>query len=242
MPNKREVTERVLGIIATESYVNDERLGILLLKEKDLTQALKILSFLITRSNENETAFVDPNLFSVCVKNTTMTQDTFASLVRYMNENQVPVTTDFLMNAFAAMASDRTNVNALLDIIHYLSQEDGQLPGTVWRQLMRRINGAIEETLRIQQDGRVRSNRQSLVVSLFQSLLGGEPAESRRVLLDSVNVCNRKRFGTDFPIIEKVMMVGSSQSSFWRRLETTRVPSCLFVCKQMRGCVFHEFY
>ena len=241
MPNKREVTDRVLDIIATESTVNDERLGTLLLKERDLEQALRILSFLITRSNENETAFVDPNLFSACVKNTTMTEDSFASLVRYMNENGVPVTTDFLLNAFTAMATDRANINALLDIIHYLSQEDGQLPGAVWRQLMRRINGAIEEKLLLQQNGRVRSNRQSLIMSLFQSLLGEASAESERVLLDSVNACNRRRFETDFPIIEKVMMLDSSQSSFWRHLGTTRAHSRLFVCKQMGGCVFPGF-
>ena len=209
MPNKREVTERVLKIIATESYVNDERLGLLLLKERDLEQAMKILSFLITRSNENEASFVDPNLFSVCVKNTTMKEDVFASLVHYMNANQVPVTTDFLMNAFTAMATDRTNLNALLDIINELSQEDGQLPGTVWRQLMRRINGDIEEKLLLQQSGRVHSNRQSLLMSLFQSLLGEESTESKRLLFDSVSARNRKRFETDLPIIEKVMILCS---------------------------------
>ena len=149
MPNRREVTDRVLDIIATESYVNDEQLGLLLLKERDLEQALRVLAFLIMRSNETE-AFVDPNLFSVCVKNTTMKQEAFASLVQYMNENQVPVTTDFLLNAFTAMVTDRNNVNTLLDIVFYLSQEDGQLPGTIWRQLMRRINGDIEEKLRMQ--------------------------------------------------------------------------------------------
>lgn len=227
MPNRREVTGRVLDIIATESYVNDERLGLLLLKERDLEQALRILSFLITRSNETD-AFVDPNLFSVCVKNTTMKQETFSSLVQYMKENQVPVTNDFLLNAFTAMASDRDNVNALLDIVFYLSQEDGQLPGTVWRQLMRRINGDIEEKLRMQQDGRVRSNRQSLVTSLFQSLLG-EEAESKRALLDSVNVCNRERFEVDLPVVEKVGFVGRFQSSSWRHLMGIRVYRGLFV-------------
>ena len=227
MPNRREVTDRVLDIIATESYVNDERLGLLLLKERDLEQALRILSFLITRSNETD-AFVDPNLFSVCVKNTTMKQETFASLVQYMKENQVPVTNDFLLNAFTAMASDRNNVNALLDIVFYLSQEDGQLPGTVWRQLMRRINGDMEEKLRMQQDGRVRSNRQSLVTSLFQSLLG-EEVESKRALLDSVNVCNRERFEVDLPVVEKVGFMCRFRYSSWKHFMGIRVYRGLFV-------------
>lgn len=227
MPNRHEVTDRVLDIIATESYVNDEQLGLLLLKERDLEQALRVLAFLIMRSNETE-AFVDPNLFSVCVKNTTMKQEAFASLVQYMNENQVPVTTDFLLNAFTAMATDRENVNTLLDIVFYLSQENGQLPGTIWRQLMRRINGDIEEKLRMQQDGRIHSNRQSLVMSLFQSLLG-EEAESKRALLDSVNVCNRERFEVDLSVIEKVVLVDASQYSFWRHLVGICVYRGLFV-------------
>ena len=50
MANRREVTDRVLDIIATESYVNDEQLGLLLLKERDLEQALRVLAFLIMRT------------------------------------------------------------------------------------------------------------------------------------------------------------------------------------------------
>lgn len=51
IPNKKELTDRVITLLRQEGCRGDERIGQLLLKEPDIGQAMKLLSFLIDRSN-----------------------------------------------------------------------------------------------------------------------------------------------------------------------------------------------
>lgn len=51
IPNKKELTDRVITLLREEGCRGDERIGQLLLKEPAIGQAMKLLSLLIDRSN-----------------------------------------------------------------------------------------------------------------------------------------------------------------------------------------------
>ena len=64
VPNKKELTDRVLTILQKEECLRDEYIGLLLQKEKDINESIKILSLLIDRANSSDSTIVDPSLFS----------------------------------------------------------------------------------------------------------------------------------------------------------------------------------
>lgn len=133
---------------------------------------------IIRATNENkprlssDSCFVDPALFSKAVRNTTLSSNSFCTLIEFMNKNGIPVMNDFLVNSFQAMLCDQTNLNTLLDIISYFSYEDdcSSLPGDVWRSFMKILSPRKEyeqdtfDDIRRCND----SNRHSLLFTLFQ--------------------------------------------------------------------------
>lgn len=172
VPNKKELTDRVLSILQKEGCLGDEHIGLLLQKEKNLDESLKILSLLIDRANVTENSIIDPSLFSACVNNTKLTEPIFVSLINYMNTNQIEITDEFLQNAYISLIHDSGNINALLDIIYSFSREGENIPGSIWRQLMRRLcEGDIPEKLLLQQGGYIHNNRESLLYETIQIIL-----------------------------------------------------------------------
>lgn len=139
VPNKKELTDRVLTILQKEECLRDEYIGLLLQKEKDINESIKILSLLIDRANSSDSTIVDPSLFSACVNNTKLNESIFISLIEYMNTNRITITDEFLQNAYLSLIHDPANINSLLDIIDSFSRESKNLPGSVWRQLMQTI-------------------------------------------------------------------------------------------------------
>ena len=172
VPNKKELTDRVLTILQKEECLRDEYIGLLLQKEKDINESIKILSLLIDRANSSDSTIVDPSLFSACVNNTKLNESIFISLIEYMNTNRITITDEFLQNAYLSLIHDPANINSLLDIIDSFSRESKNLPGSVWRQLMRRLcENDIPDKLALQQQGYVHNNRQSLLYETIQILL-----------------------------------------------------------------------
>ena len=172
VPNKKELTDRVLTILQKEECLRDEYIGLLLQKEKDINESIKILSLLIDRANSSDSTIVDPSLFSACVNNTKLNESIFISLIEYMNTNRITITDEFLQNAYLSLIHDPANINSLLDIIDSFSRESKNLPGSVWRQLMRRLcENDIPDKLALQQQGYVHNNRESLLYEKIQILL-----------------------------------------------------------------------
>ena len=172
VPNKKELTDRVLTILQKEECLRDEYSGLLLQKEKDINESIKILSLLIDRANSSDSTIVDPSLFSACVNNTKLNESIFISLIEYMNTNRITITDEFLQNAYLSLIHDPANINSLLDIIDSFSRESKNLPGSVWRQLMRRLcENDIPDKLALQQQGYVHNNRESLLYETIQILL-----------------------------------------------------------------------
>jgi len=172
VPNKKELTDRVLTILQKEECLRDEYIGLLLQKEKDINESIKILSLLIDRANSSDSTIVDPSLFSACVNNTKLNESIFISLIEYMNTNRITITDEFLQNAYLSLIHDPANINSLLDIIDSFSRESKNLPGSVWRQLMRRLcENDIPDKLALQQQGYVHNNRESLLYETIQILL-----------------------------------------------------------------------
>ena len=172
VPNKKELTDRVLTILQKEECLRDEYIGLLLQKEKDINESIKILSLLIDRANSSDSTIVDPSLFSACVINTKLNESIFISLIEYMNTNRITITDEFLQNAYLSLIHDPANINSLLDIIDSFSRESKNLPGSVWRQLMRRLcENDIPDKLALQQQGYVHNNRESLLYETIQILL-----------------------------------------------------------------------
>ena len=172
VPNKKELTDRVLTILQKEECLRDEYIGLLLQKEKDINESIKILSLLIDRANSSDSTIVDPSLFSACVNNTQLNESIFISLIEYMNTNRITITDEFLQNAYLSLIHDPANINSLLDIIDSFSRESKNLPGSVWRQLMRRLcENDIPDKLALQQQGYVHNNRESLLYETIQILL-----------------------------------------------------------------------
>ena len=172
VPNKKELTDRVLTILQKEECLRDEYIGLLLQKEKDINESMKILSLLIDRANSSDSTIVDPSLFSACVNNTKLNESIFISLIEYMNTNRITITDEFLQNAYLSLIHDPANINSLLDIIDSFSRESKNLPGSVWRQLMRRLcENDIPDKLALQQQGYVHNNRESLLYETIQILL-----------------------------------------------------------------------
>ena len=170
--NKKELTDRVLTILQKEECLRDEYIGLLLQKEKDINESIKILSLLIDRANSSDSTIVDPSLFSACVNNTKLNESIFISLIEYMNTNRITITDEFLQNAYLSLIHDPANINSLLDIIDSFSRESKNLPGSVWRQLMRRLcENDIPDKLALQQQGYVHNNRESLLYETIQILL-----------------------------------------------------------------------
>ena len=172
VPNKKELTDRVLTILQKEECLRDEYIGLLLQKEKDINESIKILSLLIDRANSSDSTIVDPSLFSACVNNTKLNESIFISLIEYMNTNRITITDEVLQNAYLSLIHDPANINSLLDIIDSFSRESKNLPGSVWRQLMRRLcENDIPDKLALQQQGYVHYNRESLLYETIQILL-----------------------------------------------------------------------
>ena len=172
VPNKKELTDRVLAILQKEECLRDEYIGLLLQKEKDINESIKILSLLIDRANSSDSTIVDPSLFSACVNNTKLNESIFISLIEYMNTNRITITDEFLQNDYLSLIHDPANINSLLDIIDSFSRESKNLPGSVWRQLMRRLcENDIPDKLALQQQGYVHNNRESLLYETIQILL-----------------------------------------------------------------------
>ena len=172
VPNKKELTDRVLAILQKEECLRDEYIGLLLQKERNIDESIKILSLLIDRANSSDATIIDPSLFSACVNNTKLNESIFISMIEYMNANRITITDEFLQNAYLSLTHDPANINALLDIIDSFSQESENLPGSVWRQLMRRLRESdIPNKLALQQQGYVHNNRESLLYETIQVLL-----------------------------------------------------------------------
>ena len=186
VPNKKELTDRVFAILQKEEYLRDEYIGLVLQKEKDIDESMKILSLLIERANSSDTMIIDPSLFSACVNHTKLKESIFISLTEYMNANQILITNEFLQNAFISLCHDPANINSLLDILDSFSRDSENLPGSVWRQLMRRLRESdIPAKLALQQQGYLHNNRESLLYETIQILLHDDLSISLSLMITS---------------------------------------------------------
>lgn len=83
---------------------------------------------------------VDPNLFSMAVKDKKLTEASFLALVEYMNANEIPIPDVFFMNAFKSLLWEKENINSILDIVDYFSEEIDTgvmtVKNNVWRRMM----------------------------------------------------------------------------------------------------------
>lgn len=150
-------------------------------------------------------SFIDPALFSKAIRNTQLSEDSFGVIVEYMKTNGIPISDHFLLNAFQSLLCSENNINSLLDIIDYFS-EDLQVSGEYWRCFMNILSqnkeaaqDAYDSIRRYSQ-----SNRHSLLYTLFRYFKQDKISFSFAIskpsclyytdLLLLVNDCNRMRF------------------------------------------------
>lgn len=129
-------------------------------------------------SNPENTNCVDPNLFSVAVKDKRLSEDSFLALVEYMKANAIPIPDVFFLNAFKSLLCAKENINSVLDIIAYFSKkwsdadEDWVVDGIVWRRMMAILQKKEnpEATAFTEVKGHELPNRYSLFFSLVEML------------------------------------------------------------------------
>ena len=172
---------------------------------------------------DKERPIVDTNLFSACIHKTTLSEPTFLYLVQYMEDNQIEITEDFLINSFSALAHNSRNINSLLDIIYSFCTEENstQLRGSHWRQFIRqlvhedRCESVISDNLELQKKGVIQTNRESLLLTLFQTLASSEGVSTSQTnsslsfsdIEGQINSCNHERFQSDLRVVKDVRIV-----------------------------------
>ena len=78
---------------------------------------------------------IDPNLFSVAIRNCSVSESTFVALTEYMRANSIQINDEFLLNGFQSLLKQSGAINSLLDIVDYFC-EDGEVSGVAWRRMM----------------------------------------------------------------------------------------------------------
>lgn len=178
-----------MGLLDKHDCYNDELLGELIevqfcddcdvQKVTDEKLVVVLLNRMITAVNSKKkrigsnTSFIDPSMFSKAIRNTHLSEDSFGVIVEYMTNNGIPISNHFLLNAFQSLLCDEKNINSLLDIIDYFSEEDGcdlLVSGEYWRCFMNILSqnkeAAQDEYDRIRRYSQ--SNRNSLLYTLFR--------------------------------------------------------------------------
>ena len=82
---------------------------------------------------------IDPNLFSVAIRNCNVSEATFVAWTEYMRANSIQINDEFLLNSFQSLLKQGNAINSLLDIVDYFC-ENGEMSGVAWRRMMKMMD------------------------------------------------------------------------------------------------------
>ena len=148
-------------------------------REQDEKRVAMMLNRVIANANWNgadNANCVDPNLFSMAVKDKKVGEASFLALVEYMNANAIPIPDSFFLNAFKSLLWAKENINSLLDIVDYFSEEQNagvtDVRSSVWRRMMCVLteNEAPDADAFVGMKGSEKPNRYLLLSSLVEYL------------------------------------------------------------------------
>ena len=82
---------------------------------------------------------IDPNLFSVAIRNCNVSEATFVAWTEYMRANSIQINDEFLLNSLQSLLKQGNAINSLLDIVDYFC-ENGEVSGVAWRRMMKMMD------------------------------------------------------------------------------------------------------